>query len=208
MSRQLSAQDTVETLVTCSFETTDALVAIARRHEAGCLQSKCASCCSEPLTVTAPEALYIARYMKEHLTREDFHELQAKVEETCALINEKAWDDFEEAKVPCALYDEVEGCKIFDARPISCRSRGCLGKKPLARCVKEEEGNGAFAEAEQYGKEMVSKLKETVKGQGLDGQEYEFHSVVRRALVTTQAELLWFKELNIFGNCRLPESDP
>lgn len=80
----------------------------------------CNWCCTFKVALSIPEALYIARYLEDSLSTEDFIELKEKIAQTARQVAGMPDKERKLSRIFCPLL--VDGsCSIYRARPLTCR---------------------------------------------------------------------------------------
>jgi Fe-S-cluster containining protein len=82
----------------------------------------CGACCVLNVTVLFPEAIAIARFIKQRFSTEEIASILARLQE---LHRKTRWLDDEERiylHEPCAFLDSLASCMIHAVRPLLCRS--------------------------------------------------------------------------------------
>lgn len=163
----------------------------------------CSHCCHTWVSVSAPEALFTAKIVKQ---RGDA--AIEKVRSAYAHTKEYDFESREQHPYPCPLLEE-DLCSIYDARPKVCRLAASADAAICARTfhnITTENvpipmmylvGRAAYA--------MV--VAAALQHAGLPHHAYEFNAALSRALETDQAEQRWLAGDDIFADVRRDPAD-
>ena len=167
-------------------------------------QPGCAFCCHTAVTVAPPEALRIAQYLREHCTDEVLAELGCRLEENAALASSMTRDEYIARNIPCALLTGDGNCRVHAVRPIACAGflstsrSGCEAEfKHLAN--REPVPTDKFAMLAGLG--VSHGLKDACRNANLDGEFYELHHALRRALDGVDGAGKWARGETFLEGC-------
>jgi Fe-S-cluster containining protein len=163
----------------------------------------CSHCCYTWVSVTAPEALAIAKIIKQRG--------EAAIEKV-RLAHEQTKDyDFDtrtQHPIPCPLL-EGDLCSIYDARPKVCRLAASGDAEICARTFHNITNENLpmpamhVAAREAYGIVMTAALQHA----RLVPHAYEFNAALTRSLETDQAEQRWLAGEDIFQEVQQDPAD-
>jgi Fe-S-cluster containining protein len=104
-----------------AMRATDALVDIAPGKATWACTKGCAWCCRSQVEVLWPEVLAIATQIAA-LPPEVQREIWQRVEANAQQIAPLTEDEHIQAAIPCALLGPEGACRVYEARPVMCRS--------------------------------------------------------------------------------------
>lgn len=92
-------------------------------------QKSCNVCCNLYVDVTAIEAEYIRRYVKNNFSSQEIEELINKIKHNIkispdheqVMLDDTAKNKYYKAMNPCPFLSDDGGCSIYEARPVNCR---------------------------------------------------------------------------------------
>ena len=153
----------------------------------------CSFCCSQDVTVTAPEAFFVAAAIRNTPTL-----IAAVLEADATLRNIEAEERL--GRILCPLLTE-QICSIYASRPLACHAfisvklQACLdtfvdGKPPQIPMP------GAWINL-LYSQRMM--LKAAIRLSGLDDQTYEMTAAVAAILRQDNAETRWLNGEPVFA---------
>ena len=163
----------------------------------------CSHCCHTWVSVSAPEALYTAKIVKQ---RGDA--AIERVRSAYAHTKEYDFETRDQHPYPCPLLEE-DVCSIYDARPKVCRLAASADADICARTyhnITNENvpmpmmylvGRAAYAMVNAAGLQQA----------GLPHHAYEFNAALARALETDQAEQRWLAGEDIFADIHRDPED-
>ena len=161
----------------------------------------CCWCCFQYVSVTAPEALKLARWIDETSTPAERDAWVALLEQRVAQARGKSVGAYALAKIPCAFLRERR-CAVYEDRPLLCRgyfskdaSRCEVGyKTPLkfGATIPVAELPRAFAHL------IMNGMRQGCEAAGVQSASYELHQAVLIALTTPDAAERWAQGEAIF----------
>jgi Fe-S-cluster containining protein len=166
----------------------------------------CAFCCHTSITVAAPEAFAITRYLKDNYPEEVLTRVRRRIEENAESATNMTREDYIAANIPCAMLAEDGNCLVHPVRPIVCA--GFLSTS-RAKCEAEFKHlvKRDPVPVDKYtmlvGLGVSFGLKDACRKAGLDGNFYELHHALRRVLDTPDAAEEWAHREDIFDGCPL-----
>jgi len=182
----------------------DGLLTEAWRRQAPQLACRagCWWCCTLPVAISPTEALALAGYLRAHLAAEALTTLTATITAQASRVAGLTTEAHAEARLPCALLQEGQ-CLAYTARPLACRG---WFSTDAAQC---EAGywqpwtstvlgwRMAFATRAQ----LAAGLRAGCDLAQVDGQSYELHSALARALTAADAAERWARGEAVFAGC-------
>jgi len=153
--------------------------------------SGCAHCCRVHVSITAPEALVLAAFLRD--TRKDLDALLARIQATAEAVRSLDQDARMTAKIDCPLL-EGERCAAYPVRPLSCAAANSFDASACAR------GGEIPIEPLLLGGLRATSLGLSVAAaaRGLDGGRYELASALAVALSTPDAAERWLAGERLF----------
>lgn len=163
----------------------------------------CASCCTQLVSVTAPEALWVAATIRRRAKTVE------KVRAADGATHALSMDERLKSHIVCPLL-ENDACSIYAARPLGCRSFVSLD---LDACIATFV-NGAEPQIPTparhpdilYTVRMV--LYAALRLKGIKPEAYELNAAVMAALAYEDAEARWLAGEDIFANVPVTGSVP
>ena len=178
----------------------------APRHALAC-RLGCAHCCHAWVSARAPE-VFLA---KAAIPRKEREEVRAVVEQAHAATGALSLDERIALAAPCPMLRDNQ-CRIYEARPSSCRGAVSLDVSACARAFQPGAAAGDIPMPDFY---IVLKrgysiaLAGALKRAGLPAVSYEFTSALRAALARPDAEAAWLAGEDVFAGVQVdPGSDP
>lgn len=161
----------------------------------------CYHCCYQKVATTGPEVVHIATWMLEHLTAAERAEYVAKLDSIIAERNPT-----EIQPVRCAFLSEAGACRIYEVRPLACRSVTSASSEPCRKWQEEGAPLGKVADGRRYTSHMATLkgLDHGVTARGLEGGFLDFHSALRSALVDPTVIDRWYAGEHVFGPMTIP----
>jgi len=156
--------------------------------------------------VTAPEALALAAYIRQHKSPAEQKRIYELALENGKQIASRVSAASNLAPHPCALQGKDRVCCVFAVRPLRCRplhaitvarETGNRKGRPLVASQIESPDNGheqTIAEGIEMG------VTRALKSAGLDANIYELNSALAVALAMPDAAERWAKGESVFHN--------
>ncbi len=179
---------------------TDALRGESTLHERIACRAGCGWCCHVHVVVSAPEALRVARHLRETRSPAELERVQDRLawldERTRGLDRDARAD----TRLPCALLEDFS-CSVHAARPLRCRSWNSLD---VERCKVEldhpRSGNLEIENVQwEVTRAVAAGVADGIRGAGLDGARLELTAAIRIALEAPDAEARWLAGEPIFA---------
>lgn len=149
--------------------------------------------------VTPPEAIVLAESLRATLEDDELESLGKKV----STYGE--WIAVGRSSTPCALQEDGCLCAAYDVRPMACRP--CLAERAAARFPRARQHAAAGPDLVldhtlPVGLGVVEGLTLGLERAGLDGNRYELHSALQRALACPDAGARWAAGEPVFLGCQ------
>ena len=165
----------------------------------------CHWCCHVSVSLTVPEALSVASYLREMRSAEELAEVMRRVAELDDTTRGLTSGERAAAKLWCALLGEDGRCTVYSARPLMCR--GWLSAFEES-C--QQAWETSFDESTIYAhtgtKLAVSAvergLMEGLRDGGLEGTQVELTAALRIALEVPDAAERWLGGEPLFEAAR------
>ncbi len=158
----------------------------------------CSWCCHLDVTVTAPEVLVLARYLREHLSPEELAELKGKV---AALGDQIRGMDAQARALSgkrCALLTNNE-CSAYLVRPLACRGWNSFDAN---RCEEATRTPGAKNPTDAVRLAIYQGTRDGLLAglheAGYHAETYELTAALRLVLETPDAEERWLRGERVF----------
>lgn len=178
------------------------------RHECA---SGCSFCCHIPVAISVPEALGLVVYLKDRFSPRALLIVREKIAKNAAIVGGMTTNEHARANVKCALLDDDGKCSAYEARPIPCSSWCSLSRSQYEAAFAVDPVTakvGIDAMVHTTGRGVQAGLCVGVGQSGLDGNTYELHSALLRALDTPDAEQRWARGEDVFGGCKVTVERP
>lgn len=153
----------------------------------------CAHCCKVHVSISAPEAIVLAAYLRDTLKKDALAKLTARVEETAAKVATMDRDARVVSRVPCPLL-EGERCSAYQVRPLPCAAANSYDASACAK------GGEIPIEPIQLGAIRATQigLSTAAVARGLDNGRYELAGALTIALNTPDAAERWLRGERLF----------
>lgn len=161
----------------------------------------CYYCCYQKVGTTAVEIVHIAHWIREHMTPEQQAEILAKLD---ALVAER--DPSGHVPVRCPFLSEEGTCRIYEVRPLSCRSVTSASSEPCRSWQEEGKPLGKVADYRRYTSHQATMhaLDRALSSQGLQGGFLDFHAALRMALQDEKVVDAWYQGERPFSPATIP----
>jgi Fe-S-cluster containining protein len=182
----------------------------AERHAPGHLlacRRGCTHCCHTFVSARAPELLFV----KAAIRGRDRETASADVEATHAVTGTLGPGERGAIAQPCPMLRDG-ACRIYAARPMTCRMAVSQSAEACARAFAPGAGPEPVPIPEQYptlrrGYSLA--LAGALRRAGFPAWSYEFNAGLRAALARTDAEAAWLAGEDVFAEVPTdPGSDP
>jgi Fe-S-cluster containining protein len=171
--------------------------------------SGCTACCRASLVEVTPlEALAMASYMKEKCSEDELLRLKLQLQSNA--VQRTQWrEGTSMGAIPaCAFLGEDGLCQAYEARPLVCAGVFSFSR---AACQISQPGPSETnvpldRSAKAWTLGISGGLQRALVAAGLDGNIYELHSIVLRALEVDDAFQRWLKGEDIFAGCHCTDA--
>lgn len=182
-------------------ETERSPLAILRQCTEGCT----ACCHNIGADVTAPEVLAMAGYLSSRLGPGELEKLQDRLQQIVQRRGRMTASQRRETRMRCGLLGEDRRCIAYDARPLACTGALSFSRSACELALRRPEALSDCvpmdAEAKVWTMGISGGLQRALSEAGLDGNLYELHSALLRALATPRAVARWAAGEDIFLGC-------
>jgi Fe-S-cluster containining protein len=161
----------------------------------------CTWCCRGlRVEVLAPEALSIARHLRDSLATGELTALGPALTVHAQSARDTSAQQRWRAQTPCVFLDEASGaCSIYEARPIVCRLHHSLDRASCERAAIERDTTipRHTAAEDLYGLAQAALLL-SCEERGLDARSLELASALEIALGARDAGERWARGERVF----------
>jgi Fe-S-cluster containining protein len=169
----------------------------------------CTACCRASLVEVTPlEALAIASDLRESCDEGELERLKLQLHTNA--VQRIHWRAGESTgDVPACAFLNVEGhCQVYDARPLVCAGVFSFSRAAchLAQPGPSETNVPLDRSAKAWTLGVSGGLQQALVAAGLDGNIYELHSIVLRALEVENAFDRWLNREDIFAGCHCTDA--
>ncbi|TWT45914.1 hypothetical protein RAS1_23500 [Phycisphaerae bacterium RAS1] len=164
----------------------------------------CSSCCFLAVSLTAPEALYLAAKLREIHPAPQLEQLTANVRATSQRVSHLTIEARASARIPCAFLGDAGECTIHPFRPLGCRGWTSFSKDDCdAALAADEPGHSGPMDKElwQAAGAVTEGLERAARVAALDAGQYELHAALLRALTVDAAADRFVKGDQVFSGC-------
>ncbi len=186
----------------------DALVAAALAKEPSdrpiACQKGCSHCCASKITVSAPEVLRLAEWLREHRDEASRAALLDRVRAVDAVAHGKGRAQRALLNLPCPLLEDG-ACSAYEARPLLCRGWSSLDAEACAahfRDPGELPVPRPPGSSYELASAVLAGLVSAARDSGRDGALLELVAALRIALERPNAGERWAKGLGVFAPAR------
>ena len=165
----------------------------------------CAYCCNTWVSVIAPEAIHIARALRERKEA-----VQTALQAALAMSRGKSLPERLAMVVPCPLLED-RSCSVYRVRPLTCRT---AASRDAVVCeevyIKASDEELPVPDSHRHMRLGYSlAVSGALRQAGLHHGAYEFQAALERVLLSPEGEAQWLAGANIFvGLPRDPAGDP
>lgn len=167
-------------------------------------KSGCSMCCSEPVTISEPEAIYMARILRDSISEAEIGSaidaLRTHTDRTAGIPDRVTWH---RARIRCPFLHDTSGvCTIYEARPANCRAHNSLSVSDCEKQVEDPHMNVRTDVAAYlaYGS-LMNGIRDAVYERGGKLRMLEFISALLCALETPDAGARWAAGEDVFKDC-------
>jgi uncharacterized protein len=170
----------------------------------------CAWCCYLQVSITAPEAVLVAEYLRQSLSAEALAAVTARVRTLDAVTHGMTPQERIELRRPCALLVN-DRCSVYEVRPIMCRgwnsadAAQCEAAIVQAESVLDVEHNALIRQAAAG---VEHGLLAATREASLAAQPLELTAALRIALESPDAAERWASGEDLFQAAAEPPPRP
>ena len=170
----------------------------------------CSSCCHLMVSITPPEALFIAERLRATRSADELAAARARIAATAAQVEHLTIEERAHARVPCALLSAEGACSIHEFRPLGCRGWTSFSKESCDAALGEARpGHGGPQDRALHA--AASAASEAIgwalREERMHAGNYEFHGGLLRAIDTPDAAQRWADDEDVFAGCGRVRSD-
>lgn len=153
----------------------------------------CSHCCRVHVSISAPEAIVLAAFLRDTRDEKSLVRLAAHVEETAKHVAAMDRDARVASKIPCPLLDG-DRCVVYQVRPLPCAAANSYDASACA------SGGEIPIEPVQLGAIRSTQLglSAAIAARGLDNGRYELAGAVAVALRTRDGAERWLRGERLF----------
>jgi Fe-S-cluster containining protein len=161
----------------------------------------CYYCCYQKVGTTAPEIVRIASWMRDHMSEDDRAAIVRALDEVVAQRSPTGSE-----AVRCPFLSGEGTCRIYEVRPLACRSVTSASSEPCRAWQEEGAPLGNVADKRRYTSHSATLqgLDRGISTRGIQGGYLDFHSALRFALVEESAVDRWYAGEHVFGPMTIP----
>ena len=207
VQRRLQTTRTPEVLfaiVETAAENANTQVAQSPERPLHACAAGCTSCCYLPVDITAPEALRMVAYLRQHVSPASLAALRTRLAATAERVRHLSYEDHTQARIPCALL--IDGtCAAYACRPFACRAWNSTSRASCEDIFEHGDPVRMLPPLDLSAYEAVWQialgLRDGLKQRRLDGATYELHSILQRALEMPTITERWLQHEEVFAGC-------
>lgn len=161
----------------------------------------CYYCCYQKVGTTSLEIVHIASWIREHMAPEEQAKLLAELD---AHVAQRTPEQLQ--PVRCPFLTTEGACRIYEVRPLSCRSVTSASSEPCREWQEEGKPLGKVADMRRYTSHMATMhaLDRALAAQGLHGGFLDFHTALRLALKDEKLVEKWYAGEHSFSAATIP----
>lgn len=164
----------------------------------------CPYCCDLGVSIAVPEAIFIAKMLRDNLPANELAEIHAIIRANAARARGKERDPYAyiKAKIPCAFLTEDRQCGIYDMRPTTCRGYASFDRASCKAFLEDPEGRSVTVDMAAWlvSGSLMKGLQDAIVQAHLDGELYELHNAMAVA-IEPGAEEAWLAGKSPFKGC-------
>lgn len=166
----------------------------------------CSACCFTPLVELTPlEAIVAAEHLEREFAAEELEAIKPRLEENATRRKAALSQGRTDLRLACAMLGPDGFCRIYESRPLICAGVFSLSREACetaSRADADEPGHIPIDRpAKAWTMGISGGLQRALVEAGLDGNLYELHSAVLRALDVKDAAGRWLAGEDIFAGC-------
>jgi Fe-S-cluster containining protein len=170
----------------------------------------CSYCCTQAVSVTAPELLRMVAHARETLAPADLDRLRARAEHNARLTHGKAGLAYP-PRLDCAFLGEDRACQAHAVRPLMCRREHAMD---VADCKQgydlaapgQDHPIVRLVRAKLASDEILDAYHRGLASAGVDAADYELQEAAHLALSNPGAAADWIAGRPVFASARLTEA--
>jgi len=169
----------------------------------------CPACCCLRVTVTAPEALLLARFISVNAAafNERNVDLVARITAINAAVGSLSEAERMAAGRSCAML-EAGFCLAYKIRPLACRGHASFDAEACAAAIAGQNVDVPVSAEHMVLRSLVqSAMMAAMHEAGLASGLYELNSAVALALTTPDAPRLWARREDPLGKAKISDFD-
>ena len=154
----------------------------------------CSHCCRVHVSISAPEAIVLAAYLRDTMKKDALAKLTSRVEESAREVAAMDRDARVASGAPCPLLVD-ERCAAYQVRPLPCAAANSYDAEACAK------GGEIPIEPVQLGAIRATQLglSTAIAARGLDNGRYELAGALAVALKTPDAATRWLRGERLFA---------
>jgi putative zinc- or iron-chelating protein len=164
----------------------------------------CAHCCHAWVSLTIPEALFVAKLIRK--TRA--HELEESVSRSHVLTSAYDFTARQRHPTPCAMLKD-DLCSVYESRPLVCRFAASASALACLRSLRQLTGETIPTPVRHLRGRGVYNVATVIalRHAGLPHHFYEFNAALARALERSDAEAAWLGGKDVFLDVKRDPND-
>jgi len=170
----------------------------------------CDACCRLAVSITAPEAIWIAHELRVRSTVPKLADIRARVARTSARVSHLTIEQRAGVRVACALLAPDGACSIHAFRPLGCRGWTSFSREACDAALAENRP-GHDGPMDRIGLAAASAgtegLLRGIAATGRAGETYEFHAALLRVLDDPDGAARWPGSPDVLAGCPRVRSD-
>lgn len=154
----------------------------------------CSHCCRVHVSISAPEAIVLAAFLRDTYDQKSIAKLAVHVEDIAKQVATLDRDARVASKIPCPLLDG-DRCAAYRVRPLPCAAANSYDAKACA------SGGEIPIDPIQLGAVRATQLglSTAIAARGLDNGRYELAGALAVTLRTTDAAERWLRGERLFA---------
>jgi Fe-S-cluster containining protein len=185
-------------------------LAVLRQCAAGCC-----SCCWTPVVdVTPLEAIVVAQHLRRSLRADELEQTLERLRKHSIMRQGLSPAERPLARIRCAMLGDDGLCTVYEARPLVCAGVFSLSRQACEQASANTADAAAAVPLDRPAKAWTmgvsGGLQHALVEAGLDGNLYELHGAVVRALERPDTAARWLRGEDAFSGCLCtdPHSPP
>ena len=161
----------------------------------------CYYCCHQKVGTTALEMVHLATEIRARYSPE----VQAEfVEGLRKVVEQRGPED--STPVRCNFLDEKDACRIYEIRPLACRSVTSTTSEPCRAWLEDGMATGKVADRRRYqgAQATMHGLDKGATALGYEGGYIDFHGALHHALSGEKVVADWYEGKRVFSAKTIP----